>query len=159
MMSLSWFSTRLPSHVSVTHGRLINKTSPPFDGFKNYRPLSGLSFISKPLERVVANIFVNTFFLKSLIIPINLHTIDSTGHSIETALLLIKMMSTYSWCQKWTYSLGFVGPLCRLCDNRPFHSAWLLTVLVWCLWLCLKVASYLADRMQSVKIRSALSHL
>ena len=38
---------------------LIKKASLPVDGLKNYRPVSGLSFISKLVERVVAKQLVD----------------------------------------------------------------------------------------------------
>ena len=70
----------------VTH--LIKKPIIPSNDLKNYRPVSGLSFISKLVERVVA---------KQLLEHIHVHNLDSpyqstykAGHSSETALLYIK---------------------------------------------------------------------
>ena len=67
---------------------LIKKASLPVDDLKNYRPVSGLSFISKLVESVVA---------KRLIDHIHQHGLDNpyqsaykSGHSMETALLSIK---------------------------------------------------------------------
>ena len=84
------FKTAVVSH-------LIKKATLPVDDFKNYRPVSGLSFISKLVERVVA---------KQLLEHIHVHNLDNpyqsaykTGHSTETALLFIKMKFTYL-CQE-----------------------------------------------------------
>ena len=67
---------------------LIKKVSLPDEDLKNYRPVSGLSFISKLVERVVA---------KQLVDHIHQHGLDNSyqsayksGHSMETALLSIK---------------------------------------------------------------------
>ena len=67
---------------------LIKKASLPVEDLKNYHPVSGLSFISKLMERVVA---------KQLVDHIHQHDLDNSyqsaykpGHSTETALLSIK---------------------------------------------------------------------
>ena len=67
---------------------LIKKATLPADDFKNYCPVSGLSFISKLVEKVVA---------KQLLEHIHVHTLDNpnqsaykTSYSTETALLFIK---------------------------------------------------------------------
>ena len=66
----------------------MKKANLPSDDLKNYRPISGLSFISKLVERVVA---------KQLLEHIHVHNLDhpyqlayKAGHSTETALLSIK---------------------------------------------------------------------
>ena len=67
---------------------LIKKATLPTDDFKNYRPVSDLSFMSKLVKRVVA---------KQLLEHIHVHSLDNpyqsaykTGHSTETALVSIK---------------------------------------------------------------------
>ena len=67
---------------------LIKKSNLSSDDLKNYRPISGLSFISKLGERVVA---------KQLLEHIHVHNLDNlyqsaykAGHSTETGLLSIK---------------------------------------------------------------------
>ena len=67
---------------------LIKKPNLPSNDLKNYRPVSGLSFISKLVERVV---------VKQLLEHIHVHNLDNpyqsaykAGHSTETALLYIK---------------------------------------------------------------------
>ena len=67
---------------------LLKKATLPADDFKNYHPVSGLGFISKLVERVVA---------KQLLEHIHVHNLDNpyqsayeTGYSTETALLSIK---------------------------------------------------------------------
>ena len=76
---------------------LIKKPNLPSNDLKNYRPVSGLSFISKLVERVVA---------KQLLEHIHVHNLDNpyqsaykAGHSTETALLYMKMKFTYH-CQE-----------------------------------------------------------
>ena len=76
---------------------LIKKPNLPSDDLKNYRPVSGLSFISKLVERVVA---------KQLLEHNHVHNLDNpyqlaykASHSTETALLSIKMKFTYH-CQE-----------------------------------------------------------
>ena len=72
---------------------LIKKSTLPKNEFKNYHPVSGLCFISKLVERIVAsqvkqhideNDLGNTF-----------QSAYKTGHSTETALLCIKMIFIY----------------------------------------------------------------
>ena len=65
---------------------IIKKATLSVDDFTNYRPVSGLSFISKLVERVVAKQLLE-----------HIHNLDNpyqsackTGHSTETALLSIK---------------------------------------------------------------------
>ena len=79
---------------------LIKKPYLPLDDLKNYHPVSGLSFISKLVECVVA---------KQLLKQIYVHNLDNlyqsaykVGHSTETALLSIK---------KFTYHCQEVNPL------------------------------------------------
>ena len=67
---------------------LLKKATLPVHDFKNYHPVSGLSFIPKLVERVVA---------KQLLEHIHVHNLDNpyqsaykTGHLTETALLSIK---------------------------------------------------------------------
>ena len=67
---------------------VIKKPNLPSNDFKNYCPVSGVSFISKLVERVVA---------KQLLEHIHVHNLDNpyqlaykAGHSTETALLYIK---------------------------------------------------------------------
>ena len=64
---------------------LIKKSSLSKDDLKNYRPVSGLSFISKVVQWVVVN------QLKSHLAANNLDNMNQSaykaGHSTETALL------------------------------------------------------------------------
>ena len=78
---------------------LIKKASLPVEDLKNYCPVSGLSFISKLVERVVA---------KQLVDHIHGHGLDNSyqsayksGHSTETALLSIKnyIHLSLSWAE------------------------------------------------------------
>ena len=67
---------------------LIKKANLPSDDLKNYHPVSGLSFISELVERVLH---------KQLLEHIHVHNLDNpyqsaykAGHSTETVLLSIK---------------------------------------------------------------------
>ena len=76
---------------------IIKKANLPSDNLKNYCPVSGLSFISKLVQRVVA---------KQLLEHSHVHNLDNpyqsaykAGHSTETTLLSIKTKFTYL-CQE-----------------------------------------------------------
>ena len=73
---------------------LIKKATLPADDFKNYRPVTGLSFISKLVERVVA---------KQLLEHIHVHNLDNpyqsaykTGHSAETSWVVLSTLLSLS---------------------------------------------------------------
>ena len=85
---------------------LIKKPNLPSDDLKNYGPESGLSFISKLVERVVA---------KQLLEHIHVHNLDNpnqsaykAGHSTETALLSMKNEARLVCCLRY---------------HRSFHSS------------------------------------
>ena len=137
---------------------LIKKASLPRNDLKNYRPVSGLCFLSKLVERVVA---------KQLTSHINNNKLDNPhqsaykpGHSTKTALLSIKNEVHLSLaCVEPTalvllaLSATFATTdhnilLCYLKSSFGFWG----TVLKW-------FASYLSDRCQAVKIGSTLSEL
>ena len=67
---------------------LIKKASLPVEDVKNYRPVSGLSFISKLLECEVAKQLVDHIHRQGL--DNSYQSAYKSGHSIETALLSIK---------------------------------------------------------------------
>ena len=134
------------------------KASLPVEDLKNYRPVSGLSFISKLVECVVA---------KQLVDHIHRHGLDNSyqsayksGCSTETALLSIKKDIHLS------LSRGEATALVLLDLSAAFdtidHS-----ILLSCLLDCFGVggstlkwfSSYLTERFQSVKIGSTLSDL
>ena len=128
------------------------------EDLKNYRPVSGLSFISKLVERVLA---------KQLVDHIHQHGLDNSyqsaykpGHSTETALLSIKNDIHLS------LSRGEATALVLLDLSAAFdlidHSTLLGCLLDWfgVGGLALKwFPSYLTERYQSVKIGSTLSNL
>ena len=58
------------------------------DDFKNYRPVSGLSFKSKLVERVVAKQLLEHVHVHNLDNPY--HSAYKTGHLTETSFLCIK---------------------------------------------------------------------
>ena len=136
---------------------LIKKASLNADDLKNYRPVSGLSFISKLVERVVA---------KQLNEHIHANDLDNqyqsaykSGHSTETALLSIKNEVHLS------LSRGEATALVLLDLSAAFdtidHSTLLSCLRSWfgvggsvLNWF----TSYLTDRYQSIKISSTLSN-
>ena len=135
---------------------LIKKPNLPSNDLKNYRPVSGLSFISKLVERVVA---------KQLLEHIHVHNLDNpyqsaykAGHSTETALLYIKNEVHLSLSRGETTALVLLD-LSAAFDTID-HSTLLSCLRNWfgvggCVlkWF----TSYLTDRYQSIKIGSTLS--
>ena len=125
---------------------------------KNYRPVSGLCFLSKLVERVVA---------KQLMSHINNNKLDNPyqsaykpGHSTETALLSIKNEVHLSLARGEPTALVLLD-LSAAFDTIDHNillgylKSWFGlrgTVLKW-------FASYLSDRCESVKIGSTLSEL
>ena len=137
---------------------LIKKASLPVEDLKNYRPVSGLSFISKLVARVVA---------KQLVDHIHRHGLDNSyqsayksGHSTETALLSIKNDIHLSLSQGEATALVLLD-LSAAFDTID-HSTLLGCLLDWfgvggsaLKWF----SSYLTERYQSLKIGSTLSDL
>ena len=134
---------------------VLKKPNLPSD-LKNYRPVSGLSFISKLVEHVVA---------KQLLEHIHVHNLDNlyqsaykAGHSTETALLSIKNGVHLSLSQGEPTALVLLN--LSVAFDTIDHST-LLSCL--CIWFgvggsVLKwFTSYLTDRYQSIKIGSTLS--
>ena len=131
---------------------LIKKPNLPSNDLKNYCPVSGLSFVSKLVERVVA---------KQLLEHIHVHNLDNpyqsaykAGHSTETALLYIKNEVHLS------LSRGETTALVLLDLSATFDTIDHSTLLSWfgvggsvLNWF----TSYLTDRYQSIKIGSTLS--
>ena len=134
---------------------LIKKTSLPKEDLKNYRPVSGLSFLSKLMEHVVAaqirshidsNDLGNTF-----------QSAYKAGHSMETALLCIQNEINLS------LSKGMPMALVLLDMSATFDTINHDTLLTYLstrfgftgtvLWF----TTYLLHRFQSVKIGSAIS--
>ena len=56
IINISMETSTFPQNFKEAHVRpLLKKTSLPKNELKNYRPVSNLSFISKILEKIVAN--------------------------------------------------------------------------------------------------------
>ena len=137
---------------------LIKKASLPRDDLKNYRPLSGLCFLSKLVERVVA---------RQLMPHINNNKLDNPhqsaykpGHSTETALLSIKNEVHLSLARGEPTALVLLD-LSAAFDTIDHNillgylKSWFGlggTALRW-------FASYLRNRCQAIKIGSTLSEL
>ena len=137
---------------------LIKKASLPVEDLKNYHPVSGLSFISKLVERVVA---------KQLVDHIHRHGLDNSyqsayksGHSTETALLSIKNDIHLSLSQGEATALVLLD--LSVAFDTIDHSTLLSCLQDWfgvggsaLKWF----SSYLMERFQSVKIGSTMSDL
>ena len=67
---------------------LLKKGTLDHNNFKNYRPVSNLSFISKIIEKVVAELLKGYIKLHNLAEP--MQSANRAFHSTETALLRIK---------------------------------------------------------------------
>ena len=72
---------------------LIKKLSLARSELKNYRPVSGLCFISKFVERVTSSQLIKHINSNGLGNPHQ--SAYKSGHSTETALLSIKIRSIY----------------------------------------------------------------
>ena len=135
---------------------LIKKPNLPSNDLKNYCPVSGLSFISKLVEHVVA---------KQLLEHIHVHNLDNpyqlaykAGHSTETALLYIKNEVHLSLSRGETTALVLLN-LSAAFDTIT-HSTLLSYLRNWfgVIGSFLKwFTCYLTDRYQSIKIGSTLS--
>ena len=137
---------------------LLKKAILPADDFKNYHPVSGLSFISKLVEQLVA---------KQLLEHIHVHNLDNpyqsaykTGHSTETVLLSIKTEVHLSLSRGEPTALILLDFLAAF-DTIDY------SILLHCLqtWFgiggsVLKwLTSYLSEHYQSIKFGSTLSDL
>ena len=110
---------------------LIKTASLPVEDLKNYCPVSGLSFISKLVERVVA---------KQLVDPIHQHGLDNSyqsayksGHSTETVLLSIKkiFICHYLGVKLLLWYFWISGPpLILLISPQSLAVFWIGSVLV-----------------------------
>ena len=135
---------------------LIKKPNIPSDDLKNYRPVSGLSFISKLVEHVVAKQLLEHIHVDNLDNPYQLAY--KAGHSTETALLSIKNEVHLS------LSRGEPTALVLLDLSAAFDTIDDSTLLS-CLRIWFGVGdpvlkwftSYLTDHYQSIKIGSTLS--
>ena len=137
---------------------LIKKASLPVEDLKNYRPVSGLSFIFKLVERVVAKQLVEHIHRQGL--DNSYQLAYKSGHSTKTALLSIKNDIHLS------ISRGEATALVLLDLSAAFdtidHSTLLSCLLDWfgvggsaLKWF----SSYLTERFKCVKIGSTLSDL
>ena len=129
---------------------LIKKASLPPDDLKNYRPVSGLCFISKLVECVVAaqlNDYVYSNGLENV-----KQSAYKLGHSTETALLSIKNYVHLALARGEATAVVLLDTI----DHGTLLeclSSWFgigSVVLEW-------FKSYLSDHLQCVKIGSILS--
>ena len=135
---------------------LIKKASLPPDDLKNYQPVSGLCFISKLVERVVAS------QLNDYVCSNGLENVEQSayklGHSTETALLSIKNDVHLALAR------GEATAVVLLDQSAAFDTIDHGTLLdCWSSWFGVGgvvlewIKSYLSDRSQCVKIGSILS--
>ena len=135
---------------------LIKKSSLSKDELKNYRPVSGLSFISKLVERVVASQFSKHVSLHGL--ENEYQSAYRRGHSTETALLSIKNQIHLSLAREEATAVVLLDQSAAF--DTIDHDKLLDCLRKWfgvggrCLdWF----KSYLSDRTQCIKIGSVLS--
>ena len=128
---------------------LIKKASLPVEVLKNYRPVSGLGFISKLVERVVA---------KQLVDHIHQHGLDNSYIISPVTLLSIKNDIHLSLC--WGEATALVLLDLSAAFDMIDHSSLLSCRLDWfgvggstLKWF----SSYSTEHDQSVKIGSTLS--
>ena len=135
---------------------LIKKSSLPPDNLKNYRPVSGLCFISKLAERVVAS-QLNDYVCSNGLENVK-QSAYKLGHSTETALLSIKNDVHLALAR------GEATAVVLLDQSAAFDtidhgtllgclSSWFGVSGVVLEWF----KSYLSDHLQCVKIGSILS--
>ena len=135
---------------------LLKKPSLDSSVLKNYRPVSGLNFISKVLERVVAVQIKHHITSNNLD---NLHqSAYKTGHSTETALLKIKSDIHANLAQNKPTALILLDLSAafdtidhdKLLDRLRSWFGFSNKVFAW-------FTSYLGDRSQSVKVKDSIS--
>jgi hypothetical protein len=130
---------------------LLKKSTLDKDNLKNYRPVSGLNYVSKVIERVVAKQIKNYLATNNLDNPNQ--SAYKTGHSTETTLLKIKNDIHLNLAENKPTALVLLD-LSAAFDTIDHNTLSALlraefgfqgTVLKW-------FNSYLADRTLSVKI-------
>ena len=137
---------------------LIKKPSLPKNDFKNYRPVSGLNFLSKLIERVVASQIKSHLHTNGL--ENNFQSAYKENHSTETALLKIKNDIHLSLSQGKPSALVLLDlsaafdtiDHCMLLNRLSSWFGVSSKVLSW-------FSSYISNRSQSVKIGNTLSDL
>ena len=88
IINISMETSTFPQNFKEAHVRpLLKKTSLPKNELKNYRPVSNLSFISKILEKIVANRLQAHIKNNHLCNP--LQSVYRRHHSTESALLKV----------------------------------------------------------------------
>ena len=137
---------------------LIKKASLPVEDLKNYRPVSGLSFISKLVECVVAKQLVDHIHRQAL--DNSYQSAYKSGHSTKTALLSIKNYIHLSLSRGEATALVLLDLSAAL--DTIDHSTLRSCLLDWfgvggsaIKWF----SCYLTEHFQSVKIGSTLSDL
>lgn len=135
---------------------LIKKPSLDKNVLKNYRPVSGLNFVSKVIERVVAkqlNQFISLNNLNN-----SYQSAYKSGHSTETTLLKIKSDIHLNMAQNKPTALILLDLSAafdtidhlQLLERLKVWFGFTGTVLNW-------FTSYLNDRSQSVKVNESVS--
>ena len=140
------------AHVSPLH----KKPSLDRNSLKNYRPVSNLSFISKLIEKVVAN-QINKFISHEGLLNVNQSAYKSS-HSTETALLKIQKDIAFSVDSGKAVALTLLDLSAAFAtiDHSLLYDClhdWFGldgTVLVW-------IKSYLSNRKQKIKIGDSFS--
>ena len=135
---------------------LIKKPSLEPDDLKNYRPVSGLSFLSKVLERVVSSRLKDHLMENELLEP--RQSAYRANHSTETALLKVHsdlLMAVDDGGAAFLVLLDLSAAF-DLIDHRilltRLHTNFCIsdTALAW-------ISSYLSERVQRVHVNGASS--
>ena len=135
---------------------IIKKSTLSCSDLKNYRPVSGLCFLSKLVERVASAQLINHINSNGLDNP--LQSAYKAGHSTETALLSIKNDIHLSLSRGESTALVLLD-LSAAFDTID-HSTLIDCLKSWfgvCGSALEWFVSYLCDRYQAVKIGSTLS--
>ena len=157
IINVSMETSKFPQNFKEAHVRpLLKKTSLPKNELKNYRPVSNLSFISKILEKIVANRLQAHIKNNHLCNP--LQSAYRKHHSTESALLKVHSDIIISMDK------GEVTALTLLDLSAAFdtidHATLTDRLSDWYgisgqaqIWF----SSYLQNRLQSVKIEDTFS--
>ena len=138
---------------------LIKKASLPNEDLQNYRPVSGLCFMSKLVEWVVAKQQMQHIYSNNL--DNTRQSAYKSGHSMETVLLHIKNEIHLSLSPGEPTALVLLD-LHSAAFNAIDHTTLLNCVKSWLGMCCTALkwlTSYLSHRFQAIKIGSTLSEL
>ena len=157
IINISMETSTFPQNFKEAHVRpLLKKTSLPKNELKNYRPVSNLSFISKILEKIVANRLQAHIKNKHLCNP--LQSAYRKHHSTESALLKVHndIINSMDKGEVTALTLLDLSAAFDTIDHATLtdrFSDWYGISGQAQIWF----SSYLQNRLQSVKIKDTFS--